>query len=673
VIRAVLRKELAVLWASPLPYVVGALFNAVTGLLFIDQLRGRGQALLQPLFPLAGFLLLVAVPVLAMRSLADERRTGSLDLLLAVSVPARSLVVGKWLAAWLVSMAVAAPTAVFAALVFRFGAPDSGPLTSGFLGLALLAGAVAALGVLASSLTSSQPVAAMVAVFAVLVLWFAGAGPDAGSAGLGGALAHFSLSERLRSFSGGAVDTGDVAFFVCLAAGGLVVAAAAVRPPRGLLRAAGVALLLVAVVGADVAADRSRRVVDLTANDSLSLTAETKQVVGQVRQRTVVSVYLPADDPDRAAAGPLLLRYQRLNRRIDVKTGAPADAPGDVRRLGLDPDLGGVAVSQGDKVEVAETVTEQDLTGAFVRLVRDRRRNVCAATGHGEAGFADEGPQGLSEAGRIMLANGYLLQPVDLLATPAVPAACDALIVANPISDLGPARDGLARYLAADGRALFLTDPISDVDLNPLLSPYGITVHRGIVFEPDTRSALPGDPTSPIVRRYTTAHPVARRVPPSYFPAPQGLEVAEGREAEGLTTSRLADTSPSSYLETQPLTPSFDPAEDRRGPITVAAAADKSRVEGQGAKRTRVVVFGDVDFAGNAVVGQAGNSAFLLHAVDWLTASDDELVLSAHLPPYRPLSLTRGQLAYARLLAVGIIPALFLLVGLLVWALRRGR
>ena len=669
--RAVLRKELAVLWASPLPYVVGALFNGVTGLLFIDQLRGREQALLQPLFPLAGFLLILAVPVLAMRSFAEERRTGSLDLLLAIPAPKAALVVGKWLAAWLVTVAVAAPTAVFAALVFRYGTPDSGPMWSGFLGLVLLAAAVAGVGVLASSLTPSQPVAAMVAIFAVLVLWFAGAGST--NASFGGALAHFSLSERLRSFSGGAIDSGDVVFLVCLAAGCLLLAAAAVRRPRGSLRIAGAVALLAVVAGADLAADRERRIIDLTANDSLSLTEETKDVIRQVDKRTKIHVFLPADDPDRAAAGPLLLRYQRLNRRIDVSIREPDDSPGEVQRLGLDSSLGGVAVSQGDKVELAETITEQDITGAFVRLVRDRRRNVCTATGHGEVSFADEGTRGLSEAGRTMLANGYFLQTVDLLTGAAVPPACDALIVANPISDLGAAREKVARYLAADGRVLFITDPISDVDLNPLLRPYGITIHRGIVIERESDSALPDDPTSPIIRRYTTAHPIARRVAPSYFPATQGLEVDDDRDSEGLTTTRLADTSPESFLEVRPLTPAFDPKEDRAGPITVAAAADKSRLEGAGAKRSRVVVFGDLDFATNPVVGQAGNAALLLHSLDWLTASEDELVLSTHLPPYRPLSLTNAQLRYARVLAIGIIPALFLLCGGLVWAVRRGR
>jgi len=223
---AIVRKELAALWASSLPYVVGAAFHAVLGVLVVDQLSSRAQAVLQPMFPIAGFLLLFAVPVLTMRTFAEEARTGSLDVLLAAPVAPRPLVAGKWLAAWLTALAVLAPAGLVVVLVEQWGTPDRGPAVAGFLGLALLAAAVAGVGVLASSLTSSQPVAAMTSVFAVLVLWFADAGTSALSAGRG--LASFSLSERLRSFADGAVDSADVSFFVALAFAALVAAALAV-------------------------------------------------------------------------------------------------------------------------------------------------------------------------------------------------------------------------------------------------------------------------------------------------------------------------------------------------------------------------------------------------------------------------------------------------------------
>lgn len=228
--RAIFRKDMAVLWTTPVPFVVGALFQAVLGILFVDQLQGRSQALVQPLFPLAGFLLLVTVPILSMRVLADEARSGTLDVLLAIPVGARPLVLGKWLATTATILAVTAPAGAYAAMVALFGDPDPGPVIAGFVGLALLIAALAALGVLASACTTSAPVAAMFTFVVAAVLWFSGTASATISAG--GLLAHLSLSERLRSFAGGALDTGDIGFLVALTVACLGLAGAAVQARR---------------------------------------------------------------------------------------------------------------------------------------------------------------------------------------------------------------------------------------------------------------------------------------------------------------------------------------------------------------------------------------------------------------------------------------------------------
>lgn len=229
-IRAVVRKDLVALWVGPVPYVVGATFQAAIGLLMVNQLEVRAQAVIQPLFPLAGFLLLLVVPVLTMRTFADESRSGALDLLLAVPVPPGPLVVAKWLASWLTTLAVLAPAASFAVLVALWGDPDRGPALAGFLGLALLASAAVGVGVLTSACTESQPVAAMTALFASVVLWFAHVGGDA--VGSGGVFESLSLSERLRLFAGGAIDSGDVVFFVSLTAAALVAATTVIELRR---------------------------------------------------------------------------------------------------------------------------------------------------------------------------------------------------------------------------------------------------------------------------------------------------------------------------------------------------------------------------------------------------------------------------------------------------------
>lgn len=227
-IRAITGKDLKVMWASPIPYVVAALFHLVLGLLYVDDLRTRNQALSQPLFPVAGFLLLALVPLLCMRTVAEEARTGSLDLLEAMGVRPRAVIAGKWLAAWLTTLAVLAPALLWVVLLEWFGNPDTGPIIAGFVGLALFAAALCGLGVLASSITSSLPVAAVVSFFVSLLFWFAHVGSDS-TKGMLGAL---SLSERLRAFAGGVIDSSDVGFLVIVTVGALVLAGTALAGRR---------------------------------------------------------------------------------------------------------------------------------------------------------------------------------------------------------------------------------------------------------------------------------------------------------------------------------------------------------------------------------------------------------------------------------------------------------
>ena len=434
-----------------------------------------------------------------------------------------------------------------------------------------------------------------------------------------------------------------------------------------------VLLAAIAVLGG--LAQRQRVVADLTAERTLTLTVETGDVVDRLDRRVEITAFLRRDEPGRVEAAALLDRYRKLDRRITWRVLDPDASPGELARLGVDPVLGGVAVQAGDEVELAATPSEQDLTAALARVVRGRDIDVCVTEGHGEPALGGSAGGDLGSAAALLEREGYRLRPVDLLSDPVIPEDCSVLVVAGPTEPLGPAMDAVVAFAEADGRLLVLADPLSAVDLAPLLDPVGLGLQRGIVFEADPEAVVGGDVTAPIVRRYASGHPIVRRLAPTYFPGVQEVfvdETAEDRLA-GLTISRLADTSELSYLETAPVEAIFDPAEDRPGPVTVAAAADVSRNEGGRISRARTVVIGDRDFVTNAFVGEAANAALLARAVGWLSLEEDLLAISPNLPSDRPLRLTDGRVAYARLLTVGGVPLLFLLAGALVWALRRGR
>ena len=438
-------------------------------------------------------------------------------------------------------------------------------------------------------------------------------------------------------------------------------------------RLAATAVAAIALALLVVVADSERRLIDLTEERALTLSAQTREVLASLDRDVEVTLFARRSEPGRVEAVSLLDRYRRQNRRISVEVRDPDDAPGEVERFGIDPLAGGVALTMDGRTQIVPFANEGGLTGALARLLRDDETVVCATTGHGERSVDDDGPEGLSTAKGVLERDGHRVVAVDLL-TGAVPAGCSVVFVAAPTGGFAPGLDrDLAEWVEDDGRLLLLTDPGADVEVLPeVLAGLGLRVERGVVLEGDAANVVGGDVAAPVVTRYPSANPVGRDLPPTFFPVVQEVAVAEVADP-GVTVSPVAETSETSYLEREPVAPAFDPADDRGGPVTVVAAADRSRVDGADVRRTRVVVTGDADFASNDFIDEAGNAGLLRQAVAWLTETEDLVAISPNLPKDRPLRLTDARIAYARVLTVGVVPALFLLAGAMVWALRRAR
>ena len=218
-IATIARKELGTYLGSPMAYIVTAVFLALTGTFFTTFLAGIGYAdtSIRGFLNAARFLVLLFAAVLTMRLVSEEKKVGTWELLLTVPVRDVEIVAGKFLGALAMLSAMLVLTLYYPIMLLAFGDPDIGPMATSYLGLFLLGGACAAVGVFASSITANQIVSAVVAGGILFGLWFLGVLGGLAPGALGDVISLFSLSTYFTDFARGIVDTRGVVYYLTVA------------------------------------------------------------------------------------------------------------------------------------------------------------------------------------------------------------------------------------------------------------------------------------------------------------------------------------------------------------------------------------------------------------------------------------------------------------------------
>lgn len=223
---SIARREFATFFNSPVAYIVIGAFLLVAGWMYFGTLFLAGQASLRVFFELAPFLFVLLIPAITMRLLAEERKSGTLELMMTLPVNDWEIVAGKFLAALAMVAVGLLCTAPYSITVSRLVAPgidfDWGPVLGGYLGLILMAASFLALGLWASSMTRNQIIGFVAGLVFCFVFWavdkFAMLLPDT----LASVLQYLSVDHHFDNISRGVVDTRDVLFYVSLTAVGLL-------------------------------------------------------------------------------------------------------------------------------------------------------------------------------------------------------------------------------------------------------------------------------------------------------------------------------------------------------------------------------------------------------------------------------------------------------------------
>jgi gliding motility-associated transport system permease protein len=224
------RKELRSYFVSPVAYILLVMFAVIFGFFFWNslgyfvnmameaQMEGEqfpmnlNEQVVRPLLANINVIGLFFVPMITMRLFAEEKRSGTIELLATSPVKDSEIIVGKWLAALLMYAFMLLTTLLNFAFLFKYGNPDWKPLAIGYLGLLLQAGGLLAIGTFISSLTKNQIIAGAVTFGICLLLWVLGWVSQYDNATWAQVLSYMSVITHFESFGKGVLDSKDVIF-----------------------------------------------------------------------------------------------------------------------------------------------------------------------------------------------------------------------------------------------------------------------------------------------------------------------------------------------------------------------------------------------------------------------------------------------------------------------------
>jgi ABC-2 type transport system permease protein len=245
---AIADKELRSYFASPIAYILIGFFLLPFGVFFylylatfvkqslqMAQYGGPvniNQQVIRYVLQNASVIILFIMPMITMRTYSEEKRSGSIELLLTSPLTDLEIILGKFFGALGLYVAILAVTLLYMALLFVYGNPEWRPLVAGYLGLLLMGGAFIAIGLFISSTTNSQLVAGVVTFVVFLLFWIVGWFADTAGPTMGPITSWLSITEHFDDFSKGIIDTKHVLYYLSLITFGLFLTAKSVDTER---------------------------------------------------------------------------------------------------------------------------------------------------------------------------------------------------------------------------------------------------------------------------------------------------------------------------------------------------------------------------------------------------------------------------------------------------------
>ena len=674
----VLRRELRSFLLLPQSYGIAGAYFVMSGIFFVNVLVSTQNPELETYYANVANALLVLAPIVAMRSFAEDRRSGALDVALSWPANRTIVVLAKFSANTLFIWLVASIPWVYVRVISGFTPVQVGKVAAGYVGLLLLAASFSALALAVSARAESPVAAAFLGFGLLLTLWVLDFGPGF----IGQKIRSLSPQVHLEPFRQGVIYSKDVLYFGTVVAVGLALAAyglnrhqAGRKARRAVRSRAGIAATAVVWMLGSFTGSVAHAEVDLTSTRQFTATPATKGIVRRVHAPVSLIGFVNPLGSDASRLRALARTYQAAGVDMRLKIVDPDVELGLAHDYGV-TGYGQYAVELDGKRELFDGLNQIAVTSAIMRLSRTAPPVICFTVGHGERDLESALRDGISALRGHLDRLGYRSEPIAL----GAPGGDQKLKTCTVVALVGPEvplteheLDLLQMYGRDRGRLLVVSAGAIADQLNRLLSPWKVRVEDGTVRD---RSSLADDPGSVVSFDYASNSPItlrmlAERIPTVLVnPAPVVRDDQAGLEDGGWFTP-LVQSSKKSWIETRD-------GKRRDGPAVLAAIVDRSRLQGSSLAdstiaRTRIAVLGSADTVSNRSIDLFGNATLVTGVVQFLAMENDIVAAGRDVGGLYKVVLTATQRAQVVRRAI-VLPTLAVLVPvpLVLWRLRRG-
>ncbi len=439
-----------------------------------------------------------------------------------------------------------------------------------------------------------------------------------------------------------------------------------------------VAVIITAVVVVNVLADRYNKSYDGTANKRYSLSDQTKKIARELNQDATIRYF---NQSTRFTEGKDLLdQYADLSPKIHVEYIDPDKNIEVARDAGI-KSYGTAIVQFESKKEEAKSLTEEGLTGAFIRVLKGKTRTVCFVTGSGEHQIDNSDRDGYSRFKDLLSKDEYESKSINLLQKAEIGSDCTVVVVGGPTSDYQQIQvDAIKKFVEEGGRAFLMLDaPLKlgrEIANNELLTKqlesWGVTVNKDLILDLNPIGQILGlGPQYVLIQSYESQPIVSPlKGTATGFPLSRSMDIKSGDKT---TVEKLLASSDSSVSTTSLSSTNLDEMindpKNKKGPLTFAATGSyrTGKENGEG----RFIVIGSSGWAANSFINFNGNKDLALNAMNWLSSDEDLISIRPKEQDDRRITMTESQFSWVRLTSQFVLPLIVIVGGVWVWWRRR--